>query len=356
MRRVRLHGGNPPPYAEDYSAPGNPLGPPPWLGEILEECIERRVHLRYPDPSYRGLREAIAAWHGVEPGEVALYDGSAEALAELPILLHAKGLAVLEPTFGDHASQAPAADLSIVRLTAWLDRGTRFELDAEAASAAAREGWVLLTSNPNNPTGGTADPRLLEELSLLAARRRAILVLDEAFADLSPGYQLASPSEGLVAARSLTKTFSTPGLRAGYIHAEQRLAERLEAARQPWPISSLAACVYEALLTEERSRWWTARARLLVEAEAPRLAREMRRHCLEAYESRAPFILARHPQLPNPLFTKHLAARGVYARDASSFHGLGPAYTRFAIRTPGENEALLRALTGVVERRGASPA
>ncbi len=349
---MRVHGGVAPPWAADYSAPGNPLGPPPWLGEVLEECIGRRVYLRYPDPGYRGLREAIASWHGVDAGEVVVLGGSAEGLAELPHLLRVAGVAALEPTFGDHGVHAAVLP-GLVRLVAWRPVGMRYALDEAVAESALRGGWLVFTSNPNNPTGGVAPPSLLEDLGRLAAARRALLLVDEAFADLSPGYKPLQAAEGLALLRSLTKTFSTPGLRAGYLYAERRVAARIEASRQAWPVSSIAACVYEALLSEERGKWWASRARLLVSQEAPRLASEMRRLGLEAYEPRAPLILAKHPATPNPLFAELLAARGVYARDASSYHGLGPLYTRFAVRTPGENNALLKALRGVVERRAA---
>jgi len=341
---VRSHGGSPPPCCHDFSAPFNPLGPPPWLGDVLEECVGRREHLRYPGHGYEELREAIALFHGAEPGEVVVSNGAAEALALLPLLLRARRLVVVEPGFGDHAVQTPAAGLELARVAMARDPGGGFVLDAKGLVRMAGEGAVAVLSRPSNPTGYLA-PR---DLVLDAARRLAAegswLVVDEAFIDLSPGARPLEPGDGLIVVRSLTKTFASPGLRLGYVYAERRLARRLDAARQPWPVGGLEACVYAGLLVDPRSRGYVQRGRRVVEVEAERIRRVVERMGLRAYPTRAPFILVEHPQLPHPAMQEKLVAHGVYVRDASSFYGLGPGYSRVSIRTPGENDVLLRAM------------
>lgn len=341
---VRSHGGSPPPCCHDFSAPFNPLGPPPWLGEVLEECVGRREHLRYPSHGYEELREAIAWFHDAEPGEVVVSNGAAEALMMLPLLLRAKRLVVVEPGFGDHAVQAPAAGLELVRVAMARGSGGGFVFDAGDLVRAAGEGAVAVLSRPGNPTGYLAPRDLVLDAARRLAAKGSWLVVDEAFIDLSPGARPLEPGDGLIVVRSLTKTFASPGLRLGYVYAERRLTRRLDAARQPWPIGGLAACVYARLLVDTRSRDYVQRGRRVVEVEAPRIRRALEQIGLRAYHTRAPFMLVEHPQLPHPAMQERLMTHGVYVRDASSFYGLGPGYSRVSIRTPGENDVLLRAM------------
>src|ERR1044072_9883845 len=56
----------------------SPLGPHP---RGVEAVIAEAAGLnRYPDPTARRLRQAIADRHGLDPGQVALANGSGEVL------------------------------------------------------------------------------------------------------------------------------------------------------------------------------------------------------------------------------------------------------------------------------------
>ena len=339
----RVHGGTLG-VCHDFSAPLNPLGPPPWLGEVVEECLARRSHLRYPHWAYWELREAIASHRGVEPWQVVVTAGAAEALTLLPLALHAERLVVIEPTFGDHSLYSSAAGLRLERLL------LRWSWDGWCSlpplGRDAFRGSMVLLSRPDNPLSCSVERGEVEEAAAEAAAVGGYLVVDEAYVDVSLTEPL-EPGEGLVLVGSLTKMFASPGLRAGYIIVGDRgLAGRLDGVRQPWPVGGLAACTYTSLLLEERSRWYLSRARLLVAEEGVKLCNSLRRLGLECARPVAPYILMRH-KTPNPLFAETLAARGACVRDASSFHGLGPSFSRVSIRTHGENDALLKALAGV---------
>jgi len=342
-----VHGGRAPPVAHDYSAPSNPLGPPPFLGDVLEECMGRRPHLRYPEPSYRELREAIAGFHGADAEEVVVVNGSAEALALLPPLLGARRLVVVEPCFGDHGVQARGWGIELRRVLVSLDSPAMLPSPGEVARLAGERALVVM-SRPNNPVGYLAPADYVYELAGLLARRRSLLLLDEAFIDLSPGARRLGPGDGLVIVRSLTKTFATPGLRLGYVLAERGLAARIRLSLQAWPVGGIEDCVYTRLLLDGRSRGYVSRARILVADEGPRLAHALRGLGLTVYPSRAPFLLLRHRFLPHPALQERLLRRGVYVRDASSFYGLDEAFSRVSLRGPAENDVLVKVFSRVI--------
>lgn len=343
-----VHGGQAPPLAHDYSAPANPLGPPSFLGDVVEDCISRRPFLRYPPPSYRELKEAIASFHCTEAERVVVVNGSAEALALLPLLLRARRLVVIEPCFGDHEVQARSQGVELRRVLIRLeDPHDTLPTPKEVARVAGENALVLL-SRPNNPVGYLAPSDYVYELAKMLSQRRSFLVLDEAFIDLSPGAKRLDPAEGLIIVRSLTKIFATPGLRLGYVIAERGLAERLRLALQAWPVGSLETCIYTELLLDERSRHYVARARMLVGEENPRLTALLQGLGLRVYPSRAPFLLIRHEALKHPGLQERLVRHGVYVRDASSFYGLDKTFSRVSVKTPGENNVLIKVLAMVL--------
>ncbi|GAB6148605.1 pyridoxal phosphate-dependent aminotransferase [Stetteria hydrogenophila] len=352
---LRSHGGRPPRGVLDFSTPLNPLGPPPRVAEAIRR-LAVEASLSYPDYEYRRLREAIAGYYGLDPGRVVPLNGAAEALQLAVAAFKPAALVSVEPTFGDHGYTATGLGLPWVTLPLRLE-GRGYRLDPALVCSlprSLRRGSILLLSNPNNPTGSLAPARAVLEVA--ECMGEGVVLLDEAFIELAPGGQgcslLGRAPGNVVVVRSLTKTLATPGLRAGFAYAEdERLARLLEAARQPWNVNTLAATVVEDALTAgaREVRAHVERARELVAVEAERLRRGLEALGLEAYESRAPFILVHHPRLRHPELQAELNRLGVHVRDASSFTYLTPRHSRVSVRTSSENRRLIEAFKAILE-------
>lgn len=206
------------------------------------------------------------------------------------------------------------------------------------------EADLVFVCNPNNPTGNLDPARVLEGL----ARPGRVLVVDEAFMEFSPGEResLAGRTNlpGLVVLRSLTKAWSIPGIRAGYLLGPARLVETLGAVRQPWSVNVLACAALASCAgdreTPRRVAEEVARAR---EALATALARLPG---VRVWPSEANFLLVRVPD--GPAVRTALLERGIAVRRADIFPGLGPDHLRVAVRETAENELLLEALREVL--------
>jgi len=323
----RAHGGRPPPGTIDLSAPQNPLGPPHWALAAAERGA--RAAVRYPDYEYRDYRRAVHTLTGASPESIVPLNGSAEAVPLLLAALRPRRLVALEPTFGDHALQARALGVEYVPVV-WRP-GTPPPVD-EYCRAASAPGTLGLASNPDNPHGGMLSPETVREM---ASCTSGVLHVDEAFIRLSdrPGWSLQrDPPPGVVVSGSLTKDLALPGARIGYlIVGDPGLARLLDDARQPWNVNTMAVEVaveaagdpgrFHRFLEEARSHARTLRERLLG---------VLRRAGLEAYESHAPYVLARGPGGLH----RCLAEAGFYTRDASTFTGLGEGWVRFSLPPP----------------------
>jgi histidinol-phosphate/aromatic aminotransferase/cobyric acid decarboxylase-like protein len=108
-------------------------------------------------------------------------------------------------------------------------------------SLLPRGGVPRWRSNPNNPTG------------LLATPETEAAVWDEAFYALATGEWTRGDEESVVVG-SLTKLFACPGLRVGYVIADD--VDRF-ARRQPeWSVNGLAAAVVPDLLDRADLSGW----------------------------------------------------------------------------------------------------
>ncbi|MGC9072105.1 MAG: pyridoxal phosphate-dependent aminotransferase [Acidilobus sp.] len=349
----RIHGGWPPPGAIDFSSPSNPLGPPEGLVEEVYRCVREGAYKSYPTSLYRGLYDALAEFIGSDPGSILPLNGAAEALNLIPLALGARSLVVVEPNFGDHELMAVGLGL-VLRRPLLSEVGLTFRLnidDVVSEVLLAPRPSVVILSRPNNPTGHLVPVNVIDELSSRLPRD-ATLVVDEAFVELSSGRPL-HPRDDLIVVRSLTKAFSTPGLRLGAIITLNRGAlERVASAAQAWPVDSITACSFSRFLQSQEARLHVKRGAEVASEGVRKLLESTRLLGIVAYESSAPFVLLKHDRLPNPPFLEALRKRGVNVRDCSSFYGLGPSFSRVSVRLPGDNEVLLRALREVLGPRG----
>jgi histidinol-phosphate/aromatic aminotransferase/cobyric acid decarboxylase-like protein len=208
-------------------------------------------------------------------------------------------------------------------------------LDADPAGHA-----LAVLCNPNNPTGRLYDH---DRLRAFADRCRATdtpLLVDEAFLGFTEGPSLAG-HEGVVVARSLTKLFGLPGVRAGFAVATGELSDLLLRARRAWNLGAPAIAVGTHCMCQKGFVAAT-RERVATERERLRTALSAR---FEVHPSGAPFLLLAVDRDPEALCAAALE-RGVALRDATTFRGLD-SHVRVAVRLPGENDRLLETLEAV---------
>jgi histidinol-phosphate/aromatic aminotransferase/cobyric acid decarboxylase-like protein len=199
---------------------------------------------------------------------------------------------------------------------------------------------LVFVCNPNNPTG------TLDTADTLAQLFRAdrLVVVDEAFMDFCPGEResLASRSdlEGVVVVRSVTKLWSLPGIRAGYLLGPEDVVARLRAARQPWPVNVLALAALAACARRPDAAEVVARE--VAQARDDLVAGLRELPAIQVWPSVANFVLIRVAD--GPAVYRRLVARGIAVRRAETFPGLSQDHLRVAVRTPEDSGALLAAL------------
>lgn len=303
---------------------------PTWLDHALRSALDDVG--RYPDA--REAEAAVARRHLRADDEVLATAGAAEAFTLLARARDWQHPVVVHPQFTepDVALRQAGHDPHHVRL------GHDFALEPDRVPEDAD---LVVVGNPTNPTGVLHPAWAIRAL----ARPGRVVVVDEAFMDAVPGEQhsfAGSPLPGVLVVRSLTKLWSIPGVRAGYVLGDPDLLADLRAQQPPWSVSTHAAAAIVACTSDD------------ARAEAARRAADVGRHRavltdgldelgVHHLPSSAPFVLAR----VGPGVHGALRDAGWAVRRADTFPGLDDAWIRVAVRAPDVTRRFLAALAQV---------
>lgn len=199
----------------------------------LEKLLD--VRLSYGEiPGSGRLRGLIAEmYEDVEVEQIALAHGTigANHLAHL-VLTHAGDHVVtFSPSYDQQAAIAESIGAEITVLP--LAKENRYLPDVEQLRAAVRPDTKLIClTNPNNPTGTMMDLAILREVVKIARSVDAYILCDEVYRGVEAEDVLGVPSivdlyEKGLATCGLSKAFSLPGLRVGWLVAPADLMARI---------------------------------------------------------------------------------------------------------------------------------
>ena len=305
---------------------------PAWLGRALHAAVDRSD--AYPDA--RPAHAAIAAYHGRSSGEVLATAGAAEAFTLIARLRPWRRPVVVHPQFTEPHAALEQAGHTVTVVIGRVEDG--FTLDPAAIPASAD---LVVVGNPTNPTGVLHPAALIGELR----RPGRLVVVDEAFMDAVPDEResLSRDShDGLLVIRSLTKHWSIPGIRAGYVVGDPAVITELSRAQTPWSVSAPAVAAAVACTTKEAAAEARERA-LTLGRWRQHLEAGLRARSIGQVPSSAPFVLARLGDGIRAALRSH----GVAVRRADTFPGLDDAWARIAVRPPELTDRLLLALDRV---------
>jgi histidinol-phosphate aminotransferase len=302
---------------------------------------------RYPEPQPPELMSALAELYGVRRDQLLVGRGSDEAIDLLVRAFCYAGrdaIVIQPPTFGMYSVCARIQGAAVIEVPLAED----FTLDVDALLAAVTPAVKLVfVCTPNNPTGQQV-PRADIERLLRELTGRALLVVDEAyaeFADAGSVADLLDRHENLVVLRTLSKAWALAGVRIGSLLANAEVVSLLRRILPPYPLP--LPCVDAALLA--LSGWGKVNAR-----ERVNLVRDQRALMSEQL-NRLPSVRAVLPSHANFLAVRFvdaeaayrlLLADGVVVRDVRRYPNLGDAL-RITIGMPAENARVLAVLKGL---------
>ena len=328
----------------DFSANVNPLGTPP---EVVRAVAESAACLAaYPDPYCGALRAKLAAVHGVAPEEIVCGNGAAELIFQFTAALRPQSALLPVPSFSEYAAALDAVGCATRYFE--LRREERFAVTEALLDAITPDTEALVLCTPNNPTGQSVPPALLEAILARCRETGTWLLLDECFLDLTDKGAEKSLIPSLRAGdrclvlRAFTKLYGMAGVRLGYaVCANADFLEALCRTAQPWNVSAPAQAAGEAALD---CKEFVKRTLALIAEERDYLLRSLRALGIDVLPGDANFLMLSGV----PGLCEKMLERGILLRSCANYRGLCEGDVRIAVRTHAENEQLIAALREVV--------
>ncbi len=314
----------------------NPFGPSPKVIEAIQAELNDSLRL-YPDPEGESLRQTIAAYHGVQPDQIFLGNGSDEVLAHIFYGLFQHGEPILFPdiTYSFYPVYCGLYGIQskVVALT------DSFEINP--ADFTQPNGGVIFP-NPNAPTGRYLGLEHVEEI--LAANPDRVVVVDEAYIDFGgeTAITLVDKYPNLLVSQTLSKARSLAGLRVGFAVGHPDLIEALNRVKNSfnsYPLDRLALAGAKAAYEDEA---WFRKCCEGVISERERVTAALENLGFEVLPSKANFIFARHKEQSGEALARGLREQGIIVR-----HFNKPRisdFLRITIGTVDQNDALISGL------------
>ena len=319
--------------ALDFSANVSPLGLPQGVADAIVAALPTAD--RYPDPLCRELRTALSRAEQLPEPWILCGNGAADLINRLVWALKPRRALLPAPTFAEYAAALESVGCEVKRKT--LHEADDFAVTEAFVQAVNQSIDLVFLCQPNNPTGQITPPELVQR------------VVDECFLDFLQqrdaltAKPLLQTAPNLVILKAFTKLYAMAGVRLGYaLCANTALLAKMQAAGQPWGVSSLAQAAGAAALRETA---YADAVRALIADQRPKLAAGLRALGLQVIEGSANYLLFRAPETLGAA----LQQRGVCLRSCGNYPGLSAGWYRTAVRTAPENEQLLQTMREVLK-------
>lgn len=323
----------------------HPHGPSPRALEAIRAAATDRLRL-YPDNECTALREAIAAYHGLQSEQVFVGNGSDEVLAHIFNGLFRRGgrpLLMPDITYSFYRTYCRLFDVPVQLQPLAEDFSLRV---SDYTSAGNPEPAGIIFANPNAPTGialGLADIAAIAQ-----AHPDISVVVDEAYVDFGAdsAVGLLASHPNIIVVHTMSKSRSLAGLRVGYAMASREIVDgllRVKDSFNSYPLDTLAQA--GAIASIEDDAYFKAGCQAIIQARE-QLVQQLDTLGFEVLPSRANFVFARHPRHDGGALAAALRAKGVLVR-----HFTQPRidqYLRITVGTPADCARLCTTLSEIL--------
>jgi len=315
----------------------NPYGPSPKALEAMRGELNDNLRL-YPDPNSDLLKQAVARYYKVQPGQVFLGNGSDEVLAHIFHGLFQHDAPLLFPDISYSFYPVYCGLYGIPFEPVALDEQFQIRVEDYRRANAG-----IIFPNPNAPTGCLLALEAIEQL--LQANTESVVVVDEAYIDFGgeTAISLVDRYPNLLVTQTLSKSRSLAGLRVGLAVGHPDLIEALERVKNSfnsYPLDRIA--IVGATAAFEDQAYFEETCNKVI-ASREKLVAELNARGFEVLPSAANFIFARHPQKDAAGIAASLREQGVIVRHFKLARI--DQFLRISIGTEEQNQALLDALS-----------
>ncbi len=232
-----------------------PFSLPSQLRERIRKALDAVETNRYPDPTYTELKTALASRFGLKPSNVVTGNGGDELLwlSFASFARQDRPVFFLKPSFSEYERLSGVFNVSHVSSTIQIAENISFDMAGCISALRTHTPSLVLIDSPNNPTGNSLPPQMLDEIFEWTQSNDSILLLDEAYGEFAEHrYSDRFLDTGIpprtIVLKTLSKAWGFAGCRLGYVLCPPEIAGILDGIRSPFNINAFSAAAALELL------------------------------------------------------------------------------------------------------------
>ena len=283
-------------------------------------------------PTYDKLYEKISSNYGVESSQIELFNGGSSAIFTLFKHLNLNSCTIYSPAYLEYKKAS-------LNFGYELNTINRFE----DINEKVKENSLVIFVNPSTPDGKYYD---LEELMQTWIESSCTILIDESFLDFcdkASAIKYLETYDKLYILKSMTKFYSSAGIRVGTIVSTQQNIEKLKEFEPMWKLSQFDSNYLQAALDDKLFKNLSKELNVKNKVELENILKESDL-IEEIFESSANYLLVKLSILNAKEFQELLKPYKIMLRDCSNFDYLNERFVRIAVKSSSANEILQRAL------------
>ena len=283
-------------------------------------------------PTYDKLYEKISSNYGVKSSQIELFNGGSSAIFTLFRHLALETCTIYSPAYLEYKKAA-------LNFGYELHTINRFENINENV----KENSLVIFVNPSTPDGKYYD---VEELIQTWIKKSCTILIDESFLDFFfflISIKYLETYDKLYILKSMTKFYSSAGIRVGTIVSTKENIEKLKEFEPMWKLSQFDSNYLQAALDDKLFKNLSKEINIKNKIELENILRNSSL-IEEIFESSANYVLVKLKNLSAKEFQEKLKPYKIMVRDCSNFDYLNSSDVRIAVKSSSANEILQRAL------------
>ncbi|MBY0541087.1 MAG: aminotransferase class I/II-fold pyridoxal phosphate-dependent enzyme [Campylobacterales bacterium] len=283
-------------------------------------------------PTYDKLYEKISSNYGVLSSQIELFNGGSSAIFTLFKHLNLNSCTIYSPAYLEYKKAS-------LNFGYELNTINRFE----DINEKVKENSLVIFVNPSTPDGKYYD---LEELMQTWIESSCTVLIDESFLDFCDkpsAIKYLETYDKLYILKSMTKFYSSAGIRVGTIVSTKQNIEKLKRFEPMWKLSQFDSNYLQSALDDKLFKNISKAINIKNKIELENILKESDL-IEEIFESSANYLLVKLSNLNAKEFQEKLKPYKIMVRDCSNFDYLDERFVRIAVKSSSANEILQRAL------------
>jgi threonine-phosphate decarboxylase len=283
-------------------------------------------------PTYDKLYAKIAKNYGVKSSQIELFNGGSSAIFTLFKHLDLTHCTIYSPAYLEYKK----ACVNFAYELRTINRFENIYLPIKSAS-------LVIFVNPSTPDGTYYN---IEELISYWKEQDCTILIDESFLDFCEGHSATKYLEDydkLYILKSMTKFYSSAGIRVGTIVSSVENIEKLKRFEPMWKLSQFDSNYLQSALDDKNFKSISKAINVKNKLELEKIL-QASGIIEQIYLSSANYLLVKLKNFTAKEFQKKLKPFKIMIRDCTNFDFLDETYVRIAVKSSSANEAFRKAL------------